>query len=178
MEWIAIVATGIDGQIGLNGKIPWQDSTDLHSEVREDQNRFKILTTGHICLMGLKTWKSLPSPVMPNRELVVLTTKHAKSVYPERVQEGLYFFNTAGDAVHTGIALDKYFGHKRNVFVCGGYRVYKDFLPLCNRVELTEMPYDGEADTYFPLEGLKDFSRHLTWKEKTQAKYTIMYVNF
>lgn len=175
MEWIGIAAVGTEFQLGLNGSLPWKDTHV--EELKEDQQRFKTLTTGHVCLMGSKTYDSLPKLGLPNRTVVVLTSKTPKSMQPKFVMRNVYFWNPSEDCTQNVIALDAFFGYKQNVFVCGGASVYEQYLPYCNRVELTEIPYEGPADVYFPQERLRNFSRHMTWNSKTFADYHMYYWN-
>ena len=63
-----IVATDTNGGIGKDNKLLFQ--------IREDLQRFKDLTTGHIVIMGRKTFESLPNGALPNRHNVVITTSN------------------------------------------------------------------------------------------------------
>lgn len=62
-----IYARDVDGLIGINDKIPWKLSADL--------KRFKEITSGHIVMMGRKTYDSIGHPLV-NRVNVVITSKN------------------------------------------------------------------------------------------------------
>ena len=52
-----VVARGQNGVIGRDGDLPWR--------LRSDLQRFKAITVGKPCLMGRKTWESLPARFRP-----------------------------------------------------------------------------------------------------------------
>lgn len=110
-----IAAIGNQGQLGLNGKLPWHDPDDLRW--------FKELTTGGLVLVGYNTAIGLPP--LPGRKVVVdtadLTVEHLESL----AQGG-------------------------QVWVAGGARTYKRWLPHVNRMYISRINYSGEADTYMP----------------------------
>jgi dihydrofolate reductase len=65
MKLIIIAAIARNRVIGNKGKLPWH--------IPEDLARFKQLTTGHIVIMGRKTFDSLENP-LPNRTNIVITS--------------------------------------------------------------------------------------------------------
>ena len=105
---------------------------------RADLQRFKALTTGHTIIMGRRTFESLPKGALPNRRNIVLSR-----------QEGLAF---AGAEVFPSLeAALAACRADEQVFVIGGYSVYRDALPLADRLALTEVDAAAEdVDTYFP----------------------------
>ena len=52
-----VVARASNGVIGRDGDLPWR--------LRSDLQRFKAITVGKPCLMGRKTWESLPLKPLP-----------------------------------------------------------------------------------------------------------------
>ena len=106
--------------------------------LRADLQRFKALTTGHTIIMGRRTFESLPKGALPNRRNIVLSH-----------QEGLAF---AGAEVFPSLeAALAACRADEQVFVIGGYSVYRDALPLADRLALTEVDAAAEdVDTYFP----------------------------
>ncbi len=59
-----IVAKAENQAIGKNNQLLWH--------IPEDLKRFKELTTGHVIIMGRKTFESL-GRILPNRKHVILT---------------------------------------------------------------------------------------------------------
>jgi dihydrofolate reductase len=119
-----VVARARNGVIGRGGKLPWHISADL--------KRFKALTLGSAMVMGRRTFESLPG-LLPGRRHIVLTRDrdwHAEGCeVAHDVQEALRVSNG------------------ERVSVIGGADVFELFLPLADRIELTEVLEDVEGDT-------------------------------
>lgn len=109
---------------------------DLIWHISEDLKRFKRLTTGHAIIMGRKTFESMPK-ALPNRTNIVLTQKK------EYTAEGAEVVHTLEDA----LALVE---NDMQPFVIGGGQIYTLFMPLCDRIELTRVHHEFEADVFFP----------------------------
>ena len=126
----AIVAVDNNWGIGYNG--------DLLEHIPEDLKYFKALTTGHTVVMGRKTWESLPKKPLPNRTNIVITSNpdaYNDAEFMDLFDAKLYLIYNKND----------------NIFVIGGGQIYKELLPLCNRVYVTKIFKDhDQVDTYFP----------------------------
>ncbi|HPB18779.1 MAG TPA: dihydrofolate reductase [Candidatus Cloacimonas sp.] len=129
-----MAAYDLNRLIGKNGKMPW--------EIPEDLIRFKTLTMGHIVLMGKKTWFSLKKP-LPGRENIVLTSD--VSFHPE-----------GATAVHSLEEALKIIG-SADAYIIGGASVFKQFLPLADKMLLTLIHSEFEGDTYFPVFSEKEW---------------------
>ena len=135
-----IAAVAKNRAIGFKNKLIYWLPNDL--------KRFKTLTTGHTIIMGRNTFLSLPKGALPNRRNVVLS-RSAKAfdgcdVYPS-LEEAL-----------------KHCTPDEDIYIIGGASVYKQALPLADRLCLTEIDdTPAEADTFFPPynEGWKEESR-------------------
>jgi dihydrofolate reductase len=125
-----IVAVSEDWGIGKNNELLWHISEDL--------KRFKNLTTGKTILMGKKTWESLPRKPLPGRKNIVLTDN------PDEVIEGSVTAYSIKDA------LDKCDGSEE-IFVIGGGSIYRQFMPLADRLYITHVHLKASADVYFPV---------------------------
>ncbi len=123
-----IAAIASNQVIGWNNRLPWKLPADL--------KRFKSLTMGHHLLLGRKTFESIGRP-LPGRTMVVITRR--KNYTPSGVQvahslqEALQI--AAGDS---------------EVFIAGGAQIYRQSLPLANRLHLTRIDCDFQGDAYFP----------------------------
>ena len=119
-----VVARATNGVIGRGGKLPWHLPADL--------KRFKSLTMGSVMVMGRKTFESLPG-ILPGRRHVVLTRDerwHADGAQVGRdVEEALHL--AAGQPIS----------------VIGGAEIFRLFLPLADKIELTEVLEDVDGDT-------------------------------
>lgn len=122
-----VVARALNGVIGRDGALPWHIPADL--------KRFKALTMGSVMVMGRKTFESLPG-LLPGRRHIVLTRDLGWS------EEG-------AEVAHS---LDEALGLSRGerISVIGGAHVFDQFLPIANRIELTEVLDDIEGDTLMP----------------------------
>jgi dihydrofolate reductase len=124
-EIILILARAENGVIGRDGKIPWHLPADLR--------RFKQLTMGKPMIMGRKTFESLPG-LLPDRRHIVLT--HDESWE----EEGAEVVHSLEDALKHANA--------PHVAVIGGAEIYKLFLPIADKIELTEVAVSPEGDAY------------------------------
>ena len=119
-----VVARAQNGVIGRDGKLPWHISADL--------KRFKALTMGSTMLMGRKTFESLPGLLAGRRHIVLTRDRSWRA-------EGVDVAHDADEAL--GLAR----GEKLSVI--GGADLFTLFLPLADRVELTEVLADVAGDT-------------------------------
>lgn len=124
-----IVAVSEDWGIGKNNELLWHISEDL--------KRFKRLTFGKTVLMGKKTWESLPRKPLPGRKNIVLTD------IPGEVIEGSV----------TAYSIDDALGMCRKdeeIFIIGGGSIYRQFMPVADRLYITHVHLKAPADIYFP----------------------------
>lgn len=122
-----VVARARNGVIGKEGKLPWHLPADL--------KRFKALTMGSVMVMGRKTFESLPG-VLPGRRHIVLTRDTSWSA-------------PGADVVHTVEEALAAAGGSA-VSIIGGAEIFAVFMPLANRLELTEVHADVPGDTVMP----------------------------
>lgn len=121
-----IVAVGKNGAIGCANKLLWHISEDL--------KRFRALTTGHAVVMGRKTYDSIGRP-LPNRKNIVVSRQNDLRI------EGVEVFSTLEAAL--AAAGD-------DAFVIGGEQIYRQTLPLAQKLYLTQVEQEHEADAFFP----------------------------
>lgn len=128
-----IVAADANWGIGNKGK--------LLVKIPEDMARFKKLTLGGTVIMGRKTFESLPNQrPLPGRHNIVLS----KDSFYGKDDVGITFVNS----VNTLINLYK---NDDSVFVIGGSEIYKMFIGVVNKVYVTRIHREFEADTFFPV---------------------------
>lgn len=124
-----IVAIAKNYAIGKDNKLLWHISADL--------KRFKKLTTGNTIIMGRKTYLSLPRKPLPDRKNIVLTrSKNFEA-------EGCVVVNNIEQVFEN-------LSPNNENFVIGGESVYKMFMPYANKLYLTVVDREYEADTFFP----------------------------
>ena len=124
-----IVAIAQNHAIGKDNDLLWHISDDL--------KRFKRLTTGHTVVMGKNTFYSLPFRPLPKRKNIVLTDVDGELI------EGCVMAYSIEESI------EKMDSHSEN-FIMGGGSIYRQFLPLADKLYITRVHKDFEADTFFP----------------------------
>ncbi len=129
-----IAAIGKNRELGLRGRLLWR--------IPDDLPRFKRLTMGHPIIMGRKTWESLPEKFrpLPGRTNIVVTRQR------DYKAEGA----TVVDSLENARAAAARASGAGEVFVIGGGELYTAALPYANRLYLTVIDGDADADTFFP----------------------------
>ncbi len=152
-----IVAIAQNNAIGKNNDLLWHLSEDL--------KRFKKITLNHTVVMGLNTFYSLPVHPFPNRRNIVIVDD--KSVKIEGC-EMAYSIQEAVDLC----------AQNEESFICGGGSIYRQFLPLANRLYLTVVHRDFDADTFFPEINYEEWNlveeSERMFDEKTQLSYSYL----
>src|ERR1035437_5978074 len=124
-----IVAISDDYGIGKNNELLWHISEDL--------KRFKKLTLGKTVIMGKKTWESLPRRPLPGRKNIVLTDVPGECI----------------DCSITAYSIEDALGKcekNEEIFVMGGGSIYRQFMPIADRLYITHVHFKAAADVYFP----------------------------
>jgi dihydrofolate reductase len=119
-----VVARAQNGVIGREGKLPWHLPADL--------KRFKALTMGSAMVMGRRTFESLPG-LLPGRRHIVLT--HDR----EWRAEGAEVAYDVDEALRLA--------GSDPVSVIGGAQIFALFMPMADKIELTEVLEDIPGDT-------------------------------
>ena len=123
-----VVAASSNNVIGRDGGLPWHLPDDLR--------QFKRLTTGKAVIMGRSTYESIGRP-LPDRRNIVMTRN------ADYVADGCDVVSSVSEAMDAVEGAEE-------VMIIGGGQVYRDFLPLANRIYLTRVQAEVEGDTYFP----------------------------
>lgn len=142
-----IVAIDRNNAIGIGNKLIYWLPDDLR--------RFKQLTTGNTIIMGRKTFESLPKGALPNRRNIVLS-RNKNISFP-----GADVFPSLNDALDDcRHKAEEGCDDAKEIFIIGGASVYRQALPLADRLCITEIDATTDnADTFFP-----DFDRS-EWTE-------------
>lgn len=132
-EIIVIVAIAQNNAIGINNSIPWL--------IKEDFQHFKDKTMGYPCIMGDKTYDSLPDSArpLPGRENIVCTLDKSYKA------EGAVIFHDFNKAIR--------YVKKKNAekaFIIGGATIYKLGMEVADALELTRIHHDYDADAFYP----------------------------
>ena len=125
-----IVAVSENYAIGKKG--------DLLCHLPADLKHFKEITSGKTVLMGERTFFSLPKHPLPNRRNIVLTD------VPGKTFEG-------AETVYSIPELLAKVTDEEEAFVIGGGMVYRQMMPLADKLYITHIHHRwDDADTFFP----------------------------
>lgn len=151
----SIVAIARNNVIGKDNKLIWH--------IPEDLKHFKKTTMGKPIIMGRKSWDSLGKP-LPGRPNIVVSRSHKnlenkptphfdamESVDGKiaKTSEGPFLYAT----IEEGITAAKDMAAKMNldeIFITGGGEIYKQTLPITERLYLTVIDREYDGDVYFP----------------------------
>jgi len=128
-ELTIIVAAAENNAIGRGNQLIWHLSDDL--------KRFKTLTSGHHIIMGRKTFESFPKP-LPNRTHIVITRQKDYTA-----PDGVIIVHSLEDAIDAAKS-------DKQPFIIGGGQIYEQAMNLADKIELTRVHEDFEADAFFP----------------------------
>ena len=131
-----IVAVAQNWAIGKDNDLLWHISDDL--------KRFKALTGGHTVIMGRRTFDSLPKKPLPKRRNIVLTHDTAFRYEVPPTASGTL------EVAHSVPALLKMVEGEEETFLIGGATLYRDLLPFVQRMYVTWVYRDFDADVFFP----------------------------
>jgi dihydrofolate reductase len=130
-----VVAMSENRVIGRDNKLPWHLPADL--------KYFKELTSGHVVVMGRKTFESIGNKPLLNRPTVVITRDLSL-----RVPEGVRIGHSLAEALHIASELNP--DDTDEVFVLGGSQIFNEALPVADRLYLTLVHAVVEGDVRFP----------------------------
>jgi dihydrofolate reductase len=134
-----VVARARNGVIGRDGGLPWR--------LRSDLQRFKAVTIGKPCIMGRKTWESLPLKPLPGRLNVVLTRDEGYGDNGEA--RGALVCRTLDEAIEIARETAEEDGVDE-ICVIGGTALFEATLPRAKRLYVTEVDAEPEGDAHFP----------------------------
>ena len=125
---ILIAAISKNNEIGKNNQLLWH--------LPDDFKRFKTLTTGHYIIMGRKTFESFPKP-LPNRTHIIISRQKNYAV------ENCIVVSSLEEAI-------KVCPKNEDIYIIGGGEIYKQSIDFADKLEITVVDHDFEADTFFP----------------------------
>ena len=154
-----VAVTSKDAAIGYKG--------DLVVKISDDLKRFKTLTIGHPIIMGRKTYQSI-GRALPKRPNFVVTRDPNLSLADATVCHSIH--EAVEQAWQTELASGN--DHKE-VFLIGGAEIFKQALPLTNKVYLTLVQTDLPGDTFFPE--YKEFKKVIRREDRVDEKSGLKY---
>jgi len=149
-----ICAMDESGGIGKNDRIPWH--------IKEDLVRLRDKTKGHSVILGRSSYESMAGYYdksgrpMPAKEYIVVTTNQDFKSSRN---------NTfAATSINSALKRAKESAEKE-IFVIGGEKIFKQFLPLAGRIYLTRVKGSFDCDTFFP--DYSDFKKEISSEESS-----------
>ena len=144
-----IVAVAKDGAIGKGGKMPWK--------IPGEQKQFKELTTGHVVIMGRRSYEEIGHP-LPNRKNIVVSKTKVFSgenlITAKSLEEAL---SLAGE---------------EEIFIAGGAELFQKALPLADRIYITYVDLEvPDADRFFPNFPEEEYKREELEKVGGEISY-------
>lgn len=127
-----IAAAAENNALGKDNKIIWH--------LPDDFKRFKKLTSGHAIIMGRKTFESFDKP-LPNRTHIIITRQ--KNYFPKNDNDQCIVVDSMEKAL-------KATSNDGDLFVIGGGEIYDLGMPFADKIELTRVHANFEADAFFP----------------------------
>lgn len=121
-----IVARSKNNVIGVGNDIPWH--------LKEDFKYFKEQTTNNIILMGRNTVESIKK-TLPNRESWAVSSKETQYKTFKSVKNAVDLYHTLNDG--------------RDLFFCGGTKIYESGLEYSDELIITEVNLHVEKGTAF-----------------------------
>jgi dihydrofolate reductase len=129
--------------IGRDNQMPWH--------LPDDFKHFKQHTLGKPVVMGRKTFESIGSRPLPKRLNLVVTRQPKPTVSSDRVangsETGLLFVSSPEAALKT---IHQAYAEPPEVMVMGGGELYRQFLPVAQRLYVTWVATEIEGDAAFP----------------------------
>lgn len=130
MTIISIIAAMSENRvIGYKNSLPWS--------IPEELQHFKKVTMGKTMIMGRKTFDSINRRLLPGRKTIILTTNEGETGTEYEVA------NNIEQAIELA-------GEVEEIMIVGGANIYREFLPLANKIYLSIINGNYEGDTYFP----------------------------
>jgi dihydrofolate reductase len=151
-----IVCVDSEFGIGKDGDLPWQN--------KEEMRLFRTLTTGHVVVMGRKTWESLREVETDEGKRAKMLKGRTNIVVSSTLseQEGV----TICDSLDVALNPDRPCASDQ-LFIIGGERLYRSSLSDADFLYISHLPDAYGCDTFYPAEALEDFERKGTVSYET-----------
>ena len=144
-----IVAMSENRVIGKDNALPWS--------IKGNLAHFKNMTMGWPCIMGRKTWESLPKKPLPGRlNIIVSGTITQNSEITSSLNSSAISRTEGSTPLREIIILSslssaiEYCADYEKIFICGGESIYKQAMPLATKIDLSLIPGQYDGDTFFP----------------------------
>ncbi len=139
---------------------------ELLFKIPEDMKMFREKTTGHVIIMGRKTYESIGRP-LPNRTNIVIT--RTLNLKPQT--SDLIFVSSIDKALELAKTIEE-----KEIFVIGGAQIYAQALPYADKLYLTVVNKTvSDADAFFP--DYSEFKTVLFERPSRDQNYSYTFVD-
>ena len=145
--------------LGFKNNLLWKIEGDLP--------RFKALTSGHVIIMGRNTYISIGRP-LPNRTNIVISHIGDEGIASA---ENLIVVDSIEKALEEAKKIEK-----EEIFIIGGGMIYKSFIEIADRLYLTVVYDEPEADVFFP--DYSQFKKEIQKEDHLESNPPFSYVIF
>lgn len=125
-----IAAIGSNRELGKSNKLLWH--------IPQDFARFKKITLKHPVIMGRTTFGSIGKPLPGRVNIVVTRDKNFKA-------DGVVICHSLEEAIDKAKGKDN-----KEIFVIGGGQIYEQAIKFADKLYLTIVKGNFDADTFFP----------------------------
>lgn len=145
-----IVARSKNNVIGKNGEIPWK--------IKGEQKQFRELTTGNVVVMGRNSYEEIGHPLPNRKNIIVSKSKNFSG-------ENLITVGSLQEAIAISSG--------ENIYISGGYGIFKEALPLVDKMYITEVDITiDNGDVFFPEFDSNEFDMTIGEIGGDDIKYT------
>lgn len=160
-----IAAIGKNRELGKNNKLLWHISRDF--------KRFKDLTSGHVVIMGRKTYESLPEKFrpLPNRINIVITRNPLFTISSRSYKDSKTIIRLSiEDAIDTAKKKTT-----AEIFIIGGAGIYQQGIKYADKLYLTLVDKEyPDADAFFPE--YREFERIISEENGISGKLKYKFI--
>jgi dihydrofolate reductase len=142
-----IVAASDNNAIGRDNKLLWHLPTDMKF--------FKAITWTHPVIMGRKTFESLGGKLLPGRKNIIISRNK-----DYRAPAEAWFATSLDEAIKKAKTTNS-----KEIFIAGGGEIYQQSMQIADRIYMTRVHTQIEADTFFPEIDEKE------WKKVSATDY-------
>lgn len=165
-----IAAIGKNRGLGKDNKLLWK--------IPEDFKRYVALTVGHTLIMGRKTYDSIGRPLPRRTNIIVTRDQNFQAagciichslddalVEAKKVEANPHppFGHLPPSADAKALADKEGEGKSLEIFINGGAQIYEQALPLADKLYLTVVDQEAEADAFFPA--YEDQFKKITFRQ-------------
>ncbi len=138
---------------------------ELLFKIPEDMKMFREKTTGHVVIMGRKTFESI-GRILPNRTNIVVSRDTNL-----QLPEGVILADSIEKALEVAREVEE-----KEIFVIGGAQIYEQALPFADKLYLTVVNKTvGDADAFFP--DYSEFGKVLFERPSRDQNYSYTFVD-